>query len=124
MRMKYTALFIILAVLVRTLIPAGFMPDMNSGKMFQMVICTAEGAKTVTMDDTFNPLSEKTPVPHEKAKSCDFSLTQINGAAMAWTSFAIVIFSFAMLLSVAVTQFPILQRVYRVAAPRGPPVSI
>lgn len=63
---------VLVAVLARAAIPAGYMPSQSSDS-FQMVICTLEGSKKVTVDGNFNPAPG-----HSKKMSgvCDFNLTK------------------------------------------------
>jgi hypothetical protein len=46
---RYAALLIIAALLLRVLVPAGFMPDFSSSR-FQIVICTGSGPVEMSMD--------------------------------------------------------------------------
>lgn len=72
------------AVLARAIIPAGFMPDLNAvqnmTKPFSMVICTINGAKTITVGGDF------APVPHKNAQICDFALGLSDGAVSPSTN--------------------------------------
>jgi len=65
-------ILVLVAVLARAAIPAGFMPSLSSDS-FQMVICTLEGSKKITVEGNFNPVPD-----HNKKMSdfCDFSLTK------------------------------------------------
>lgn len=48
-------MIMVLAMTVRCLIPAGFMPGQGEG--FSLVICTANGVETVRVDADYNPVS-------------------------------------------------------------------
>lgn len=48
-------LMIMLALTVRCLIPAGFMPG-EQGGVFSLVICTPTGVETVLVDADYNPV--------------------------------------------------------------------
>lgn len=63
------------AIMLRVLIPVGYMPDVASGKLFTMTICTIHGPQQVTLDDKFNPVS-KSSLPHGEQKECPFSVLQ------------------------------------------------
>ncbi len=53
--------FLCLAFLLRGLIPAGYMPDMEMLRLgyFKMTLCTAEGAKEVIFDRDMHPVDSK-----------------------------------------------------------------
>lgn len=62
----------VLAIAARAMVPAGYMPNIG-GDTFKMVICSLEGAKTITVDKDFNPVSS--PSSHDTAKEkCEFSI--------------------------------------------------
>lgn len=66
-RYPSVALFLACFVLLRSLVPVGFMPDMASlsqGKI-DFVICTGMGFKTIQVDPTtLKPVSEQAPTEH------------------------------------------------------------
>lgn len=66
---------LLLAILVRAAIPAGYMPDLKTHKPFTMVVCGLNGPQTVTMDAAFDPTAKKTaPAKDHKATSlCEFA---------------------------------------------------
>jgi hypothetical protein len=71
------AMIFVLALLVRAIVPLGFMPDASSNAPFKMVICTIYGPKTITIDSSFDSTkshssNSKSDVKHKTA--CPFSL--------------------------------------------------
>lgn len=111
------------AVLLRALIPVGYMPDLESTKGFEMVICTASGAQTIAADANYDPL-HKTPV-HHAHKLCDFALTHINGQAVALQSFALLVLALATAYLTSRKEFTLARRRYYSAqSPRAPPISV
>ena len=60
---------------LRALLPVGFMPDLGLLKQggFQIVLCTAQGPATVTVDADGNPQTpDGTPADAAFAKDCPF----------------------------------------------------
>ncbi len=108
------------AVLARAAIPSGYMPNFG-GDSFQMVICTLEGSKKVTLDENFNPIDE----PHaEKETPCEFSLVKnlsLNAPIAALFAFALTLLGVAF----AVTRSQIARRALRLPhlQSRAPPLS-
>lgn len=51
-------MILLLAVTVRCLIPAGFMPGQAKDGVFSIVICTAMGTETILVDAGNNPVSD------------------------------------------------------------------
>jgi hypothetical protein len=75
MRTLYGLMWLaLLAVLVRALIPLGYMPSMaQKDGTFQMVVCSLDGPKTVTVQTDFDPQS--IPEHTEQAQEhCVFAL--------------------------------------------------
>jgi hypothetical protein len=71
---QYTMLLVMLALLVRAFIPLGYMPGMaKTDGTFQMVVCSLDGPKTITVDLAFDPESSE---KHEAASQdhCVFAL--------------------------------------------------
>lgn len=58
-----------LAIFMRALIPQGYMPAMGEGQagghMFQMVVCSLDGPKTITVQADFDPHSDLNTASHE-----------------------------------------------------------
>lgn len=110
------------AVLIRALVPAGYMPDIKAGG-FQMVICTADGAQTADVGHSYDPAG-KTPASMS-GKNCDFNLTTVNAAAVVLANIVLVVLAFVAVISMA-AQCVVLscRRYYSVASPRAPPVSV
>lgn len=109
-----------LAILMRAVIPAGYMPDLQSAKAFQMVICTADGAQTVDADGAFDP-SHKTS---STMKLCDFGLTQINGTAVFAELVVAMLALFAAAYLVSRKEFILSRRKHSPVSARAPPMSV
>lgn len=59
-RYAFIALFLI-AFLVQSAIPAGFMPRFLTGHVFEVTICHGADAKTVLVDKNMNPVKSSQP---------------------------------------------------------------
>ncbi len=72
-RRTWVARVLLLALVLRALIPAGFMPDLGAmaDGSFKVVICSAAGTKLVTLDAEGNPLPD-TATQHD-GEACAFS---------------------------------------------------
>jgi hypothetical protein len=66
---RFACVLAVAAILVRAVIPAGFMPDITK-KSFSMVICTLDGGRTVDVPGNFDPA----PTKPAKSGVCDFAL--------------------------------------------------
>ncbi|MFN4089558.1 MAG: DUF2946 family protein [Alphaproteobacteria bacterium] len=74
---------------LRTLIPVGFMPDpglLKQGEL-QIVLCTAQGPTTVTVDTAGNPVDPTSPDPTGPAfaSDCPFGTASAKAAALPAT---------------------------------------
>lgn len=67
---RWVSNLLLLAFVVRGLVPVGYMPDFSAGSdgIFKVVICSAMSAKTIVLDDSGKPLSE---VHHDQP--CSFA---------------------------------------------------
>ena len=64
---------ILCAVMLRALIPAGYMPEIKPGKTVQMVVCSLDGFKTVTVDESFDPTHHSDQTNHTAKEPCEFA---------------------------------------------------
>lgn len=112
----------LMAIFLRALVPAGYMPDMHRADGFAMTICTMDGPQKIFVKNTDAPQSEHESV----AKHCDFSLlshTPYNAAAVV--AFALA----APFEKMTSAQFVLNDIVHPVfvhaqARPRAPPVLV
>ena len=58
-----------LAILLKSLIPAGYMPDQD--KPFQMVICTLNGPQTILLNKDMSPYQGDNPHQNKPDKAVD-----------------------------------------------------
>lgn len=112
----------LLAVMVRSFIPAGYMPDIKSGKQFQMVICSLDGPKTITVDADFDPGTDK--ADHTKTEHCDFALLQHSPGLNALSDWVVFILPDPVPGDYSVTDSIVAQNnsVQGLAQSRAPPV--
>ena len=109
-----------LAILMRAVIPAGYMPDLQSTKAFQMVICTADGARTVDADGAFDPTHKTSSM----TKLCDFGLTQINGMTVFAELVVAMLILFAVAYLVSRKEFILSRRKHSPVSARAPPIPV
>ncbi len=111
-----------MAVLLRALVPVGYMPNFNGDNAFQLVTCTAQGAASIPADDAYNPF-QKTPVTsHDAAKLCDFSLNSVHPMHVASPDFVFVILVIATAFITSRREFVLARRrTYSPSSPRAPP---
>ena len=66
---------IICCLLLRALVPVGFMPDLGAARdgVFTIVICTAAGLSTVAVDEDGNPVAPHPSSEADRASHCLFA---------------------------------------------------
>lgn len=119
---RWIMLLALCAILVRAAIPLGYMPDQKNGKSFQMVVCSLDGPKTVTVDAGFDPEQKSGKTDHA-TKLCDFALIQHSPASAPVTDLLADILHIQKetgLLPVIVAA-GLLNHAYTPSQPRGPP---
>ncbi len=84
----------LLAVLMvlRAAVPLGFMPDLTrlAGGVLEIVICSAEGIGTITVDESGDPVTPGHPDPGPAHNSlCPFAAAAL---ALALAALAVVLF--------------------------------
>jgi len=126
---RLIGLWLALSVLVGGFVPLGYMPSLaqaedGSGAYLTMVICTAHGSETITIDAAGNKVEPSEDVPsdpaHEGGAECAFSLLPLLGLAPA----GIAIDADAQLVERAILanrQVVWTNTKLRQAQPRGPP---
>jgi hypothetical protein len=55
---------------IQMIVPVGYMPQMGTDDSFKMVICSASGMKTISIDSDFDP--SKSPHKTENKQPCPF----------------------------------------------------
>lgn len=76
---RWVSHLLLLAFVARAIIPAGYMPDFAAAAqgVFKVVICTASGQQSLTLDAEGNPVPEPSQQHHDQP--CAFSgLTALN----------------------------------------------
>lgn len=81
LRFGLMGLLVALSFLLQSLIPTGYMPELGSDKLFQIVICQGAEQTTILVDENMQPVHDESPdqtTPsgtHGKAdlKPCVFS---------------------------------------------------
>jgi len=88
-RIRYAALALLLpALLLRALIPAGFMPASGADSVLALQMCstgTAEAAQTVRIDRdsllrAFDPSGHEPAGHDDRSKPCDFAVSSLGAA--------------------------------------------
>jgi|GEM_PF-6964776 len=70
---------VMLAFLVQSMIPHGYMPNFKSHQFFEITICQGVENRTILVDENLNPVSQKTKDQshqqnkHSSNKSCLFA---------------------------------------------------
>lgn len=113
---------LLLSFVVRALIPLGYMPDASAAAkgVFKVVICSALGAKMVTLDEDGRPVPSHDDQQHESP--CAFAGIAAVALPMP-ESFALIVPTLAIaepLASMAVQLPP--ARAGPVLGSRGPPL--
>jgi hypothetical protein len=124
--MKHPARLILMialvAVMLRALIPAGYMPETGSGKTFQITICSMEGPKMITVDEKSQPVSGD---HHHAKETCPFSILNHSpfNAQIASIVFDTPARTAALQQIIAHDQFVRSHIFNPIAQPRAPPVT-
>lgn len=76
----WAARLLVVCLLLRALIPLGFMPDFSAAAngTFKVVICSATGAKTVTLGPDGNPVHN--PAKSNAHDACPFGAAPLAAA--------------------------------------------
>ena len=115
--------FAILAILVRSMVPMGYMPEMGNGKIFHITICTMDGPKDIALDDKGQPASDTS---HQVKEKCAFSLLNHSpfNTHIA-TAYIVTPYQHSALQRVIIKDHVARHSVfYSPAQPRAPPVVI
>lgn len=79
----FFAAAVLFAFWLQALVPAGFMPDIKGQEkgVFKIVVCTAQGSDTVTLDKNGHPVGK--PAKHDGSKRdlCAFGAAPHNALA-------------------------------------------
>jgi hypothetical protein len=119
---KFISLALVLGLLLRALLPTGFMPDLLAAQqgLFKITICAANGTQNVFVDKQMQPHSPKTP----QHKPCDFALSQhLTWLVLAIGLLTLLVWPWQKIRPILVhTQ---LRPIFKLgnATPRGPPAG-
>lgn len=101
MRLSFTRIWVLLAVLTGALLPVGFMPD--SSKAFAITICHGAETKTIFVDQN------QAPLPQEDKQDSTCAFTPLSFAAQSFNPpMAIVIILALLFAGVLVLTAPTL----------------
>jgi hypothetical protein len=124
----YVVLCLILAVMLRAMIPVGYMPDLKTNQPFKIVVCTLNGPKTVIVDSSFDPAAKGDHRSYPSIKDhngpCDFS---INTAFISNTPYTFTVaeqIAFLKRVPVLKTDAVTTNWFFGNAASRAPPVFV
>lgn len=78
---------VVLAFFAQSLIPAGYMPDLKSGSVFEMVICHGAQQSVILVDENMQPVSSGDTGHHktDHSKPCVFA--SVSAKHLAFQSF-------------------------------------
>lgn len=82
-RSKLLLSLLLVAMFVRSLIPAGYMPAFSS-QGTPVVLCTAQGAMVVSLDADGQPVETHQQVECPFAFALGMAAAPVSGAAMEW----------------------------------------
>lgn len=121
--MRFLSYLIIASVLLRSLIPAGYMPAPANDKehFFNIVICTGYGAQSIVVDDKGQPVKQEHQEQISHKAPCPFAL---NAHATAPADFIMLAVSvdYTALLFAAPSAHPATATLRKTAPPRAPPL--
>ncbi len=118
---KTTALFmavIMVALVVKSLIPVGFMPALGQNGMVDIVICSGMGEKTISVASDFGDAP-----PHSKTENqCPFNI--LTSAKLFFSAPAILIIPMAFITAPIVGAYQTFVSSFKISAlfARGPPL--
>jgi hypothetical protein len=114
-------LLLLLALLVRGVTPAGWMPNPQGALGSPFVICTADGAHTVLLDRDGHPSK---PTTGERHDVCAFAGHHATPAAQAWLHLGSTRAEALALAQRAPAAPPASPPRHRDQAPRAPPILV
>jgi len=109
----------LVALILRALVPAGYMPDMD-GKVFHVTICTIDGPQEIAVDGKMQPVAD-----HPVKEKCAFAL--LGHSPMSFNldvAFVITPYQISELQRLVFKDQAVRRIAYEVAQPRGPPVAV
>ncbi len=126
---------IFLPILLRALIPVGFMPMVGPNFNIQLVVCDGDGPMSATastpmsmdmpagmvMDDGDSPAPPYQHLGHEDRGSCPYGSAPALGALSTLASLPTLLIQRSRELSLAAAQLAFVEVSPRAQSPRGPP---
>ena len=118
MRRTFTSL-LLLALLLRVAVPVGFMltPSSADAHGLTLVICTAHGQQTMTLEDDGDPVSPASKAGHE---TCPFAASALPGLTSDVMQLSTSVEFAAVTYTLAKIQFSLTPHPGAASA-RGPP---
>lgn len=79
----FFGVIIALAFFVQSIIPIGYMPQLNTGKFFEITICHGDDLAKVVVDEHMNPVKDgSTEKLGDHYKSCPFAAVSSKNLAL------------------------------------------
>jgi hypothetical protein len=79
----YFGLIMALAFFAQSLLPAGYMPQFNTGKFFEITICHGDDIAKVVVDEHMNPVKDGgADKLGDHYKSCPYASASFKGLAL------------------------------------------
>jgi hypothetical protein len=121
---QYLAMtMIVAALLMRLLVPVGFMPEVSAGKI-TMVLCTGHGPAVVAVAVPTADKQDGKGAPTRSDMPCPFAAGSAHGLAAADPILLAIAIAFIMALCLRPTAVPRLVDAPRLRPPlRGPPLT-
>lgn len=112
---------IAVAIMLRGLIPTGYMPVIGQDKFFQITICSLDGLKTITVEGETGSQDH----PETKKSTCPFAVLQTIKLALGTVDILpVLVVSFTDTIPPYFADTNVAQSDrLLIAQPRGPPVS-
>ena len=121
--MRFLTWILIASVLLRGLIPAGYMPSAEkSGRIINIIICTGTGAQTIEVDENNQAVKQK-PQKHSNHKAtCPFALNTHSATPADSTMKLVISEGYTALFFIEPSDHPATATLRKTAPPRAPPI--
>jgi hypothetical protein len=122
--MRFLTCLIVASLLLRSLIPAGYMPGSTDNQhFFNIVICTGYGAQTIAVDENGQPVKQEHQKETGHKAPCPFALnTHATTPADPIAGGLAVPADYTALLFTAPAAHPAMATLRKTAPPRAPPL--
>lgn len=72
------SMLLVLTVLARALVPAGYMTQASATGGFEIVICSSDGLETILADADGNPIEPSGRSGNDSGETCPFALAGVS----------------------------------------------